>query len=172
MVYKYFKKGVVGWNVHATIPTGNMGYDQYIVPNDCSCRTYFCCFPLALANIRPWPSVPNFKFLWKTVNSKPPTIPFVIVACTFSDNLSRNSCIRVHLPWVNFYANEQKCKQWRHDESGGKKLTHQKVTYEKTVNSNSYCINYACSTVSVFRLRTISKEKWNKNEDWRVLSTL
>ena len=28
-----------------------------------------------------------------TVNSKPPTIPFGIVACTFSDNLSRNSCI-------------------------------------------------------------------------------
>jgi len=28
------------------------------------------------------------------VNSKPPTIPFGIVACTFSDNLSRNSCIR------------------------------------------------------------------------------
>ena len=24
----------------------------------CSCRTYFCCFPLALANIRPWPLVP------------------------------------------------------------------------------------------------------------------
>ena len=35
----------------------------------------------------------SFKFLWKTENSKPPTIPFEIVACTFSDNLSRNSCI-------------------------------------------------------------------------------
>ena len=32
--------------------------------------------------------------LWSTVNSKPPTMPFGIVACTFSDNLSRNSCIR------------------------------------------------------------------------------
>ena len=29
------------------------------------------------------------------MNSKPPTIPFGIVACTFSDNLSRNSCIRL-----------------------------------------------------------------------------
>ena len=28
---------VVGKNVHATIPKGNMGYDQYTVPNDCSC---------------------------------------------------------------------------------------------------------------------------------------
>ena len=34
-----------------------MGYDQYTVPDDCSCRTCFCCIPLALANIRPWPFV-------------------------------------------------------------------------------------------------------------------
>ena len=38
----------VGKNVNATIPKGNMGYDQYTVPDDCSCRTYFGCFPLAL----------------------------------------------------------------------------------------------------------------------------
>ena len=36
--------------MHATIPKGNMGYDQYHVANDCSCRTYYCCFPLAIAN--------------------------------------------------------------------------------------------------------------------------
>ena len=35
----------------------------------------------------------SFKFLWTTVNSKPPTVPFRIVACSFSDNLSQNSCI-------------------------------------------------------------------------------
>ena len=57
----------------------------------CSCRTYFCCFALALANIRPWP-LSCYSF--KKVNSKPPTsITFGIVVCTFSDNLSRNSCI-------------------------------------------------------------------------------
>ena len=44
--------------MHATIPKGNMGYDQYTIPDDCSCRTYFCCFPLALANTFPWPFVP------------------------------------------------------------------------------------------------------------------
>ena len=38
-----------------------MGYDQYTVPNDCSCRTYFGCFPLGLANICPWPLVPFFQ---------------------------------------------------------------------------------------------------------------
>ena len=49
----------------------------------CSCGTYICCFPLALANIR--------ASLWRTFNSKPSTIPSRIVASTFSDNLSRNS---------------------------------------------------------------------------------
>ena len=33
----------------------------------------------------------SFFFFGRTVNSKPPSIPFGIVACTFSDNLSRNS---------------------------------------------------------------------------------
>ena len=73
----------------------NMGYDQYTVADtDRSCLIYFRCFPLALANIRPWSLVPFFqKSKWKTVNSKPPTIPFGIVMCTISDNISQNSCI-------------------------------------------------------------------------------
>ena len=50
LLYTATSRKVVGKNVHATIPKGNMGYDQYKVPDDCSCRTYFCCFPLALAN--------------------------------------------------------------------------------------------------------------------------
>ena len=45
------------------------------------------------ANICPWSLVPFFQISWRTVNSKPPTIPFGIVACTSSDNLSWNSCI-------------------------------------------------------------------------------
>ena len=59
LVYSYFEKGCRK-NVHATTPKGNMGHDQYSVPNYCSCRTYFCCFPLAIANICPWPLVPFF----------------------------------------------------------------------------------------------------------------
>ena len=55
--YSYFEKGC-RQNVEATIPKGNMGYDQYTVSDDCSCRTYFCCFPLALANTFPWLFVP------------------------------------------------------------------------------------------------------------------
>ena len=57
-MYIQLSRKVVGKNVHATIPKGNMGYDQYTVPDDCSCRTYFCCFPLALENTFPWPFVP------------------------------------------------------------------------------------------------------------------
>ena len=47
--------------MYATTPKGNMGYDQYTVPNYCSCRTYFCCFSLALENICSWPLVPFFQ---------------------------------------------------------------------------------------------------------------
>ena len=56
--------------VHATIPKGNMGYNHYTVLNDCSCRTYFLCFPLALANIRPWPPVPFFQISLKNSELK------------------------------------------------------------------------------------------------------
>ena len=50
---------VLGKNVHATILKGRWlyGYDQYTVPNDCSCRiepvTVLLLFFIALANIRP-----------------------------------------------------------------------------------------------------------------------
>ena len=52
--------------MNETIPKGNMGYDQYTVPDDCSCRTYFCCFPLALANTFPWPFVPILSNFFET----------------------------------------------------------------------------------------------------------
>ena len=61
LLYTSISRKVVGKNVHATTPKGNMGYDQYTVPNDCGCRTYFCCFPLILANIGPGPLVPFFQ---------------------------------------------------------------------------------------------------------------
>ena len=56
--YTAISRKVVGKNVHATIRKGNMGYDRYTVPNDCSYQTYFCCFPLALANTFSWPFEP------------------------------------------------------------------------------------------------------------------
>ena len=56
-IYSYFKKSRRK-KVHATIPKGNLGYDRYTVPGDCSCWTYYCCFLLALANTFSWPFVP------------------------------------------------------------------------------------------------------------------
>ena len=44
ILYTAISRKVVGKNVHATIPEGNMGYDRYTVPDDCSCRTYFVPF--------------------------------------------------------------------------------------------------------------------------------
>ena len=51
-------------------PKGNMGYDQYTVPDDRSCRIYFCCFPLALANLCPWALVPFFQISLKNSGLK------------------------------------------------------------------------------------------------------
>ena len=56
--YTAISRQVVGKNVHATIPKGDMGYDRYTVPDDCSCRSYFCSFWLELANTFSWPFVP------------------------------------------------------------------------------------------------------------------
>ena len=40
MRYAAISTKVVGKVVHATISKGNMGYDQYTVPDDCSCLIY------------------------------------------------------------------------------------------------------------------------------------
>ena len=88
-VYSYFEKGCRK-NVHATIPKGNMGYDQYTVSDDCTCWIYFGCFPLALANTVPRPFT-HFTHL------KPPTMPFGIVACTFSDTFLEIAACMDHL---------------------------------------------------------------------------
>ena len=44
----------------------SMGYDQYTVADtDRSCLMYFRCFPLTLADIRPWSLVPFFQISLK-----------------------------------------------------------------------------------------------------------
>ena len=63
--YTAISRKVVVKNVHATILKGNIGYDQYTVPDDWSRRIYLRCFPLALANICPWPQVPFFQISLK-----------------------------------------------------------------------------------------------------------
>ena len=65
-------------------------------------------------------------FVTRTVNGKPPTIPFGIVAYSFSENLSRNSRKRVKLtakkPWtkilpvVNVGSPEKRSNQPKYKE--------------------------------------------------------
>ena len=42
-VYSYFEKGCQK-NVHATIPKGNMGYDQYAVPDTAAVESSIAAF--------------------------------------------------------------------------------------------------------------------------------
>ena len=42
--YSYFEKGCRKRNVHATIPKGNMGYDQYTVPDTVAVEPTFVAF--------------------------------------------------------------------------------------------------------------------------------
>ena len=86
-------------NVHATILKGNMGYDQYTVPDTAAVEPTFIAFRLALANIRPWPLVSFFLSFIFSKNSelKITNNTFRVVACTLSDNFSRNSCIYFRL---------------------------------------------------------------------------
>ena len=47
LVYNHiqlFTRKVVGKNVHATIPKGNMGYDQYTVPDTVASAPTFLTF--------------------------------------------------------------------------------------------------------------------------------
>ena len=68
--YTAMSRKVVGKTVHATIPKGNMGYDQCTFPGTVAVESTFCCFPLALANIRPWPLVPFFEISLKNSELK------------------------------------------------------------------------------------------------------
>ena len=69
-----------------------MGYDQYTVSDDCTCRTYFCCFRLALANTFPRPFVPILSNFFKDQWTK--NHPQCLSGQPF-DNLSRNSFIHI-----------------------------------------------------------------------------
>ena len=43
-IYTAISRKVVGKNVHATIPKGNMGYDQYTVPDTVAVKISFIAF--------------------------------------------------------------------------------------------------------------------------------
>ena len=84
--YTAISRKVVGKNVHATIPKGNMGYAQYTVPDTIAVEPTFVAF---------FSTQIHMSMASPAIISKQPTIPFGVVACTLSDNISRNSCIRI-----------------------------------------------------------------------------
>ena len=66
-LYTAISRKVVKKNVYATIPKGNVGYDQYTVPDTV---LIFCCFPLTIANISPWTLVPFLQISLKNSELK------------------------------------------------------------------------------------------------------
>ena len=79
-IYSYFEKGC---RKKCAVDNPERKYGIRSIHCSWLCPS-FCCL-----------TCHSFKFLWRTVNLKSPTIPFGIVGCTFSDNLSRNSCILI-----------------------------------------------------------------------------
>ena len=70
MMFTAISRQVVGENVHVTVPKSSM-IKLYTVPDNSSCWAYFCCFPLALANMLcPWPLVPFFQISLKNMYSE------------------------------------------------------------------------------------------------------
>ena len=85
--YSYFEKG-------CQEKYARDNPERYYVPDDCSCRTYFCCFPLALANIRPWPLVPLFQISLKNSGLKTTHNAFRDCRVHFFGQLSWNTCLQ------------------------------------------------------------------------------
>ena len=54
-LFRYFEKGC---RKKCARDNPERKYGIWSVPDNCSCRTYFCCLPLALENTFPWPFVP------------------------------------------------------------------------------------------------------------------
>ena len=90
------------------IPKGNMGYAQCPVPDTSAVVPTFLYHSQTYVHGLSYHSL---KLLWKTVNSKPPTIPFGFAACTLSDNLSQNSCIKLkgRFSWAKSEPTPRKC---------------------------------------------------------------
>ena len=93
-IYSCFEKGCRK-KVHATIPKGNLGYDQLILISQINTSNQWCLLLLLSFSTRKHTSMvflaifsefpEMLKSCWSqgTVNVKLPTIPFGIVACAF-----------------------------------------------------------------------------------------
>ena len=69
-MYTAISRKVVGESVHATTPKGNMGYDQYTVPDTVAVEsTFVAFFQLPQTYVRSL-SCRSFKLLWGMENSE------------------------------------------------------------------------------------------------------
>ena len=112
-IYSFLEKSCPKKKCTSTILKGNMGYDQYPVPDNVAVE--FLLHMLLSFCIRKYTYMASLAILsnlseeHRTVNSTPPTIPYRTVARTFSDNLSRNSCRqKVHMKTFSFFKTARK----------------------------------------------------------------
>ena len=75
IIYSYFEKGCRKKCARDN-PERQYGIWSIHCSWHCSCRTYFCCFPLALANVCPWSLVPFFQVSSKNSELKTTHNPF------------------------------------------------------------------------------------------------
>ena len=68
--YSYFEKGCRKLICARNNPEREYGIWSITCSWHCSCRTYHCCFPLATANISPWPLVPFLQISLKNSEFK------------------------------------------------------------------------------------------------------
>ena len=104
--WQLFRERLSETNVHATIPKGNMGYEQYTVPDSAAVKPTGLL--LLFFSTRKHMSMTSHtilsNFFEKQWTQNRPTVPFGIVACTFSDNFSRNSCMcNLYEPNCDFF---------------------------------------------------------------------
>ena len=149
--YTAISRKVVGKTVHATIPKGNMGYDQCTFPDTVAVKHYFCCFSLPLAIIRPRLLVPFFEISLKNSELKITHNTFQIVACTFSDNLSWNSCIQYCVTYAALFL-----KKGQYIAGGARKALKQART------SGSVCL-WPAPRIKCFQHITLDRQ-WNATE--------
>ena len=86
-------------NVHVTILKGNMGYDQYTVPDTIDVEPTFVAFLSHSQTYVHGLSFPSSNFFEQQWTQNHPQYLSGIVECTCSDNLSQNSCIFFLFTW-------------------------------------------------------------------------
>ena len=112
------------------LPKGNMRYAQSTVPDTVAVETnFFCCFPLALTDICPWPLLSFFQISLKTVKSKPPTMPFRVVRALYPTT------------FLNIAVNYQE-----------KSLLKENFLFTTNNNGNNKNAEYSCLRSDVFSL--------------------